>query len=116
MTYKHLPSPHGRETDEGDATAHKAHAPPVLPYLHVEISNFMTLSLTSDHSSQPQVHIIDDSTFENTFQCLHYRPTLHAKILKYYLQGIHQYLPHPNPNIQLFICEMYTVKTKPLQF
>ena len=82
MTYKHLPSPHGRETVEGDATAHKADVPPVFTYIHVEIGNIMTLSLTSHHSSPPQIHIIDDSTFENyTFQCLHYRPTLHAKIL-----------------------------------
>ena len=56
----HLPSPHERETVEGDATAHKAHLPPVLPYLQVEIGNIITLS---HHSSQPQVHIIDDSTF-----------------------------------------------------
>ena len=93
MTYKHLPSPHGRETVEGDATAAKADVPPVLPYIHFEIGNIMTLFLTSHHSSPPQLHIINDSTFENyTFQRLHYRPTLHAKILNYYLQGIHQYL------------------------
>ena len=66
-----------------------------LQYYHTYTLKLVTswLSLTSHHSSQPQVHIIDDRTFKNTFQCLHYRSTLHAKILNYYLQGIHQYLP-----------------------